>query len=261
MKTQILVIANQKGGVGKTTTALSLSAALSILKKKVLLVDLDPHGCATVHLSIFQDDPQKSVHQIFRQDLTESVGERWEGLICRNERFPFDFIPSHVQLADLDVDLKDVTGKGTILLNALQALQGQYDYIVIDCPPYVGVLLINALISSDLLIIPIQTDFLALHGLRLLFKTIRIVNKATKRKIKFKTLATMFDQRASACRRVLHLLQTKVQKNFFKTVINIDTKFREASAQGRVIYEVAPASRGAKEYLLLAKEIVRDERA
>ena len=238
---------------------MSLAAALSILKKKVLLIDIDPHACATVHLSIFQEDVRGSILDIFRAGITQDTEEKWQGIITKSSRLPFDFVPSHVQLSYLDADLKETPGKGRILEQALKHLKGQYDYILIDCPPYVGVLLVNALVCADLLIIPIQTDFLALHGLRLLFDTMRVVNKATRKKTRFKALATMFDQRASACRRVLQLLQTKVQKNFFRTVINVDTKFREASAQGRVIFEVAPASRGAKEYMLLAKELLADE--
>jgi len=130
-----------------------------------------------------------------------------------------------------------------------------------DCPPHVGVLLVNALVAADLVIIPIQTDFLALHGLRLLFDTIRTLNRALPGPINFRALPTMFDRRAGACRRVLNLLRKKIGQKMFETVINLDTNFREASARGKVIFEIDPNSRGAVEYSILAKEIVAYENA
>jgi chromosome partitioning protein len=118
------------------------------------------------------------------------------------------------------------------------------------------VLLVNAMVASDLLIIPIQTDFLALHGLRLIFDSIRLLNKVLAKPVAWKALATMFDRRAGACRRVLELLRNKLGGKMFDTVVGMDTQFREASARGLVIYDVAPDSRGAREYMALAKEIL-----
>ncbi|MFW6178575.1 MAG: ParA family protein, partial [Desulfohalobiaceae bacterium] len=139
----------------------------------------------------------------------------------------------------------------------LELVKRDYDYILLDCPPHLGVILINALVAADLTIIPIQTEFLALHGLRLTFDTIRMLNRALPEQIYYKTLATMHDRRVGACRRVYNLLRKKLGDRFFQTAINIDTQFREASAQGKLIFDVAPRSRGGAEYLRLAREIER----
>ncbi len=143
-----------------------------------------------------------------------------------------------------------------ILQHALEAVRDEYDYIILDCPPHVGILLVNALVASDLLVIPIQTDFLALHGLKLLFDTIRVLNKVLPVPIRYRVLPTLYDRRARACARVLELLAMKMRDSMFQTVIGMDTRFRDASAQGRVIYEIAPDCRGAREYEELAKEVL-----
>ena len=141
------------------------------------------------------------------------------------------------------------------------ARQSGYDHVLLDCPPHTGVVLVNALVASDLLIIPIQTDFLALHGLKLLFGTLGTLERGLKRPVHFRALATMYDRRTSACRRVLAMMQAKLGPRLFETVINMDTKFREASAMGKVLTDLAPNSRGAVEYLDFAKEIIRMEGA
>lgn len=253
----ILPIANQKGGVGKTTTALSLGAALVRLRKKVLVVDLDPHACASIHMAFF---PEKLKHTVL--DLFTANGdsrEVWDKIILPEKTSGFDFVPSHIRLSELEVDLKDQPGKGLILRKALEDIRQDYDYIILDCPPHVGIILVNALVAGDLLVIPIQTDFLALHGVRLIFDTMRTLGKALRRPIKFRALATMYDQRASACRRVLDILRSRMPDRLFGTIISHDTKFREASAQGKVIFDIDPKCSGAKQYLQLAKEIAAYE--
>ncbi len=253
----ILPIANQKGGVGKTTTALSLGAALVRLRKKVLVVDLDPHACASIHMAFF---PEKLKHTVL--DLFTTNGDRrevWDKIILPEKTSGFDFVPSHIRLSELEVDLKDQPGKGLILRKALEDVRQEYDYIILDCPPHVGIILVNALVAGDLLVIPIQTDFLALHGVRLIFDTMRTLGKALQRPIKFRALATMYDQRAGACRRVLDILKSRMPDRLFDTVINHDAKFREASAQGKVIFDIDPKCSGAKQYLQLAKEIAAYE--
>ncbi|MFO7817870.1 MAG: ParA family protein [Thermodesulfobacteriota bacterium] len=250
---KVLAIANQKGGVGKTTTALSLGAAFSDMGKKVLLVDMDPHACASIHMALYPENMRFTIKDVFaakgnidpEKIIIEPKGSR-----------PFSFVSSHIRLSDVEADLHETTGKGVILRNWLLKVKNEYDFVIIDCPPHMGIILINALVASDMVIIPIQTDFLALHGLKLIFETMRLLNRALKSPIKFRALATMYDRRAGACRRVLNLLRKKLKGRLFETVINTDTKFREASARGMVINKYAPESRGTKEYELLAKEVL-----
>ncbi|MGE4296864.1 MAG: ParA family protein [Desulfovibrionaceae bacterium] len=255
MSARVLAIANQKGGVGKTTTTLSLSAALALQHKRVLVMDLDPHACASVHMRYYPEALSHSAYDIF-QTGEDDWAAMWEAIRYTREDMLFDFVPSSIRLSELEVDLRERGNKGVILKRSLELVADGYDFIVLDCPPHIGVLLVNALVASDLLIIPIQTDFLALHGLRLLFDSVRMINRVVPRPISYRALATMYDRRASACRRVLELLQQKLGDKMFEAVIDMDTKFREASAQGKVIYDIAPDCRGAREYAELANEIL-----
>jgi chromosome partitioning protein len=250
---QILAIANQKGGVGKTTTALSLAAALALRGRRVMVMDLDPHGCASAHMGVFPEAVTASSADVFLAEEPSAVA--WAKVLTRPEKAVFDLAPSDAKLADMDMDLKDRRGKGVLLRLALESGPA-YDHVILDCPPHTGVVLVNALVASDLLIIPIQTDFLALHGVRNLFDTMRALNRVLPRPIAYRALATMFDRRAKACLRVLALLRDKFGERLFSTVIGLDTKFREASAEGRVIQDVAPESRGAREYACLAEEVL-----
>lgn len=254
-RAQVIAVANQKGGVGKTTTALSLAAALSRAGKKVLVMDLDPHACASVHLRFYPEEQKHSVHDLFAEHADDN-GDVWKEIIRHYESQNFDIVPAGTRLAELDVDLKNRQGKGAILQKALEHVRDDYDYILLDCPPHVGILLVNALVSADLLIVPIQTDFLALHGLKLLFDTVRVLNKALPRPLEYRVLPTLYDARAKACAKVLELVTEKMKHNMFKTVIGMDTRFRDASAQGRVIYDIAPKSRGSLQYEDLAREVL-----
>ncbi len=250
----VISVANQKGGVGKTTTALSLGASLALMGKRTLVMDLDPHACATIHLSFFPDKLKYTALDIFKSYPDFPLAS--SNYICRVSSDPaFDFVPSSIYLSDLEAELRDVPGKGLILKKWLRTIKDNYDFIIIDCPPQMGFILVNALIAADMVIIPTQTDFLALHGFKLIFDTIRLLNKALKKPIKYRILATMYDRRAKACRKILNVLRKKMDSRLFETVINTDTKFRESSAKGMVIHAYAPKSRGALEYLLLAKEI------
>ncbi len=253
-KIQIIAVANQKGGVGKTTTALTLGASFCRLGYRTLVIDLDPHASATIHLAYYPEQTERTVQDIFLSDADpESI---WEEIIQQDERHHFDFVPGSIHLSDLEAEFKSTPGKGILLKQSMESLRGRYDYVILDCPPQLGVILINALVAADLTIIPIQTEFLALHGLRLTFDTIRMLNKAMPDPIFYRALATMYDQRLSACRRVFNMLRKRLGSRFFSTVIHIDTKFREASAKGQVIFDVAPQSRGSQEFVRLAKEIV-----
>lgn len=255
MLAKVLAIANQKGGVGKTTTALSLGVALARSGHRVLILDLDPHVCASVHLRFYPDDQMLTMLDLFMSE-PEQWEDLWPRLISRHEGQACDFVPGNTRLSDLEGDLKERRGKGLILKDALDLQRNNYDYIVLDCPPHMGLIMANALVACDLLIIPIQTDFLALHGLMLLFDTIRTLNKALVQPIRYRAFATMYDRRAKACTRVLEMLSQKLGDSMFETIISLDTRFREASALGKVIYDIDPQSKGARGYSALAEEVV-----
>ncbi len=254
-RAKVIAVANQKGGVGKTTTSVTLAAALTRMGKRILIMDLDPHACASVHLRYYPDELGHSVNDIFAEG-PHDWQEIWDNIRQHHPTQEFDVVPATIRLAELEVDLRNRKGKGAILQQAVEHVRHEYDFIILDCPPHVGILLVNALVASDLLVVPIQTDFLALHGLKLLFDTIKVLNKVLPVPICYRVLPTLYDRRARACARVLELLALKMQNSMFQTVIGMDTRFRDASAQGRVIYEISPDSRGAREYEELAKEIL-----
>ena len=255
MSAKVIAVANQKGGVGKTTTALSLGAALSRCGQRVLIVDLDPHVCASIHLRFYPDEYPHTVVDIFQADSARWP-ELWPRIIQRQDDQNWDVALGHVRLSELEGDLRERPRKGFILREALESVRDKYDYIMLDCPPHLGVLLVNALVASDLLIMPIQTDFLALHGLKLIFDTIRTLNKALPVPVAYRALPTMYDRRTKACRNILDLLRLKMAGAMFATIVPLDTHFRDASALGRVIFDTAPTSRGARAYEELAEEVM-----
>jgi len=255
-RARIIAVGNQKGGVGKTTTSVTLAAAFVRLGLQVLLVDLDPHACASVHLRYYPDAQDATINDIFTSE-EQNWPDVWAKVRYRYEGLPLDVAPGSIRLAELETDLKGRQGKGAVLQRAFAVIRGEYDIIVLDCPPHVGILLVNALVACDLLVVPIQTDFLALHGLKLLFDTVKILNKVLPQPVNYRTLATMFDRRAKACHRVLTLLEQKMGDKMFQTIVGMDTRFRDASAAGRVIYEIDAETRGAQEYEDLAREILR----
>ncbi len=255
-KARVIAIANQKGGVGKTTTTLTLGAALALRGQRVLIMDLDPHACASVHMRFYPEELETTAYDLFTAE-EDAWPDVWLRLTQRSDSPTMDIAPGSIRLAELDVDLRSRKGKGAILLRALALVEEKYDYILLDCPPHVGILLANALVACNLLIIPIQTDFLALHGLKLLFDTLRILNKVLPEPVDYRALATMYDKRARACGRVLELTRQKMGDRMFETVIGVDTRFRDASAVGKVIYDLDPGSRGAVAYGELAQELLR----
>lgn len=255
MYARILAIANQKGGVGKTTTSINLGAALARKGKKILIVDLDPHACASLHARVYDDRPMASLYDIFlsNPNLWPKI---WAELIRPTALKNIYIAPANIRLSELENDYRDRKSKGNVLKNALTQLKPDYDFIVLDCPPHLGILLINALVAADLLIIPIQTDFLALHGLKLLFDTLQTLNKVLPKPVLYRAVATMYDKRAKACTRVLELLRKKMGKAMFNTIIGVDTHFREASALGCSIFDVDAKSRGSLAYAALADEVL-----
>ena len=256
MYAKIIAIANQKGGVGKTTTTLTLGAALARYGHKVLILDLDPHACASLHLKLYPEEQETTLHDLLLGEEQEWQGI-WNRLIKPTGSEGLFVAAGSIRLSELELDLRERRGKGMVLAQTLRLVAPQYDYILLDCPPHVGILLVNALVASNLLIIPIQTDFLALHGLKLLFDTIRTLNKVLAEPVRYKALPTMYDRRAKACTRVLELLRRKMGHAMFETIIGMDTRFREASALGCSIYDLDPETRGAQAYDALTREVMQ----
>ncbi len=255
MNVRVLAVANQKGGVGKTTTALTLAAAFAKEGRSVLVMDLDPHVSASIHMRFYPEKLRHTAYDLFTKPKSERWHTAWNRVTYPAAGGIFDFVPAHTKLSDLDVDLAGVKGKGSLLVRALINVPQDYDYVILDSPPYLGVLLANAIMAANLVIIPIQTEYLALNGLKLIFSTMRTLNRVRREPVGYRALATMFDSRASACKRVLSLLRDKLGDRMFETIIHHDTKLREASGKGAVIYDLYPESRSALEYLQLAAEI------
>jgi len=256
MSIKLIAIANQKGGVGKTTTALTLATALTHMDKRVLVLDLDPHACASLHMRLYPENQSHTLYDLFlaEENRRETL---WKEIIKETRSPQLYIAPASIRLSELELDLRECANKGGILADSLRLVQNDYDYVLMDCPPHVGILLVNALVACDLLVIPIQTDFLALYGLKLLFDTMRTLNKVLPRPVRYRALPTMYDRRARACTRVLELLQEKMGSAMFNTIIGVDTRLREASAHGCVIYDLDPQSRGALAYTALAQELTK----
>lgn len=255
MSAKVLAVANQKGGVGKTTTTLTLGVSLARRGHRVLILDLDPHACASLHLRLYPEEQEATLHDLLLSEETQWP-RIWERCIVSVGEAGVHAAAGSIRLSELELDLRERKGKGMVLARALGGILPRYDYVLLDCPPHVGILLVNAIVAADLLIIPIQTDFLALHGLKLLFDTIRTLNKVLAEPIRYMALPTMYDKRARACTRVLELLRGKMGHAMFNTIIGVDTRFREASALGCSIYDIDPETRGAVAYEALAEEVL-----
>lgn len=252
----IWAVANQKGGVGKTTTAISLSGWLSLRGEKTLLIDLDPHGSMTSYFGRDPDDLEYGVYQLFQRAVTK---EKFDvNSLLLKTKFPnLDILPSSTALATLDRQLGTQDGMGLVLARSILALQDQYQHVFIDCPPMLGVLMINALAACDRLLIPVQTEFLALKGLERMLNTLTMINRARKKPLKYTIIPTLYDRRTRASLETLRILRRRYPSNkLAKTVIPVDTKFREASMLGIPLPIHSNNTRGAASYNVLMDELL-----
>lgn len=257
---KILAVTNQKGGVGKTTTSVNLASSLSYLGKKVLLVDVDHQANATTYMGINRANLKYTVADIFSEsadvvDIIQSV-----------ESVNVDILPARYELGNIESKLVNHENKDFILSNALEQVKDNYDYVIIDCPPSLGVVTINALMASDSVIIPVQCEFLALDGLTQLLNTIRMIQ--TKQKYNKKTLTiegvllTMLDTRSNIGYEVINEVKTYFKEKVFKTVIPRNVKVSVAPSYGLPVTEFSPKSKGSLSYQNLAREMVKlNERA
>jgi chromosome partitioning protein len=254
---RIISIANQKGGCGKTTTAINLSACLSLKRRKVLLIDLDPQGHSATGLNIDTDTLEKTVHQALgnaegtRLGLDEVIVE-----VAEN----FDVAPSNIGLSTFEHNLSKIKWRETRLRDAIEDLDQPYDYVVIDCPPSLGLLTFNALMASREVFIPIEMGLFSLHGTGKLMEILDLVRAKTEHEIRIKVIATMFDRRTRIAKEILKDIREHFKDKMFRTPINMNVKLREAPGFGKSIVDYARNSKGCEDYLALANEVLREEK-
>jgi len=247
------VIANQKGGVGKTTTTVSVAGLLAGEGKRVLIVDLDPHASLTQYFNYNPDHLESSLYNCFvaEQVSSESINQS----IISTHSNNLDLLPASVALATLDRAAVTKKGKGLKLKMILSEIADQYDYAVIDCPPLLGILMINALAACEQLIIPVQTEFLAIKGLERMLKTVSMVYKKATARPPVVVVPTMYDKRTRASRDSLLYLKNEFTAPIWRYFIPVDTRFRDASLAHVVPSEFCPDSRGVDAYRQLIRDI------
>ena len=248
---KIIAIANQKGGVGKTTTSVNLAASLGVLEKKVLLIDADPQANATSGLGIDVDSVETGSYQLLEHTASA------EDCIIKTNSPNVDIIPAHIDLVAIEIELVDKDEREYMLKKAISHLKSSYDYILIDCAPSLGLLTLNALTASDSVIIPIQCEYFALEGLGKLLNTVKSVQKIHNEDLDIEgMLLTMFDQRLRLSNQVVEEVQKHFSDMVFETIIQRNVRLGEAPSYGESIIKYDVSSKGATNYLSLAKEII-----
>ena len=249
---KVIAIANQKGGVGKTTTAINLAASLSVLEKKVLIIDADPQANTTSGLNFAPDnDQQRTLYEVMigKIDIADAL--------IQTEIAGLHMIPSHINLVGLELEMVDADNREMLLKNALAPIRDNYDYIIVDCSPSLGLITVNTLTAADSVIIPVQPEFFALEGLGKLLQTIRLVQSGVNPDLTIEGfVVTMFDGRTRVHTQVLAELREHFRDLVFKTVIQRNIRLSEAPSHGKPIILYDIMCNGSTNYLNLAREVL-----
>lgn len=251
---KVWAVANQKGGVGKTTTAVNLAGQLVRQRQRALLVDMDPHGSMTAYFGHDPDVLEKSNYQLFQATASE-LPDITRRILLPTAVDGLSLLPASTAMATIDRQLGAQKGKGLVLQQALQSLAGDFEHILIDCPPLLGILMVNALAACEHLILPVQTEFLALKGLERMMHTLGMILKSRRGELVYTIVATMYDRRTRAAQDSMEMLRQLYREYLANTIIPIDTLFREASKQGLPLSIMHPKSRGALAYADLLDEL------
>ncbi|MFD1204266.1 MULTISPECIES: AAA family ATPase [Sporosarcina] len=250
---KIIAIANQKGGVGKTTTSVNLSACLAHIGKKVLLIDADPQGNATSGVGVNKGDVHQCIYDMLIDDV--NINE----VIHKTKMENLDIVPATISLAGAEIELVSTISREVRMKHAIQDAKDSYDYIIIDCPPSLGLLTINSLTAANSVIIPVQCEYYALEGLSQLLSTIRLVQKHLNENLMIDgVLLTMFDARTNLGIQVIEEVKKYFQDKVYSTIVPRNVRLSEAPSHGEPIILYDARSRGAEVYLELAKEVVHN---
>ena len=248
---RIIAIANQKGGVGKTTTAINLSACLAESGKKVLTIDTDPQGNTTSGLGVDKDELENTVYELMLDECTIK-----ESLV-KTEFENLDLIPSNVNLAGAEIELLGINEKEYILKNAVDYIKDDYDFVIIDCPPSLNMLTVNALTTANTVLVPIQCEYYALEGLSQLLHTISLVKERLNEKLQIEGVVfTMYDARTNLSLQVVENVKNNLDTTIYKTIIPRSVRLAEAPSHGLPINKYDSRSPGAESYRMLAKEVI-----